>query len=79
MLWLLPLGGLVLKSRILPRFVAVWLLLNGGTYVLVSVSGILSPSLSATIAGLTFPALMGEIVAMLWLAFGRLRFEPATA
>jgi hypothetical protein len=72
-LWLLPLGGLILKSRLLPRFIAIWLFLNGGAYMLVSGLGILSPSLEAKASGLLFPALLGEVVAMLWLAFGRLK------
>jgi hypothetical protein len=72
-LWLLPLAALILKSRLLPRFVAIWLFLNGGAYVLLSVLGILSPSLSSKVTGLAFPAQLGEIVAMFWLAFGRLK------
>jgi hypothetical protein len=77
-LWLLPLGWLILQTRLLPRFVAYWLFLNGGAYVLLSVLGILSPRLESSVSGLVFPALAGEVVAMLWLAFGRLR-EPAQA
>ena len=71
-LWLLPLGMLILKSRLLPRFLAIWLFLNGGAYVLLSVLGILSPILEAKASGLVFPALLGEVVAMFWLALGRL-------
>jgi hypothetical protein len=71
-LWLLPFGVLILKSRLMPRFVAIWLFLNGGAYVLLCVLGILSPRLSASVSGLMFPLQLGEIVAMLWLAFGRL-------
>jgi hypothetical protein len=56
----------------MPRFVGFWLFLNGGAYVLLSVLGILSPSLGLKVSGLMFPLLLGEIVAMLWLAFGRL-------
>lgn len=78
-LWLLPIGALILKSRLLPRFVAFWLFLNGGAYVLLSVLGILSPRLSSAVSDLVFPALVGEIVAMLWLAFGRLTPEPVRA
>lgn len=71
-LWLLPFAALILKSRLLPRFIAIWLFLNGGAYMLVCVLGILSPSLEAKVSDLLFPALAGEIVAMFWLAFGRL-------
>jgi hypothetical protein len=78
-LWLLPLGALILKSRLMPRFVAFWLFLNGGAYVLLSVLGILSPSLGSSVSGLMFPLLLGEIVAMLWLAFGRLPSDSPIA
>lgn len=78
-LWLLPLGALILKSRLMPRFVAIWLFLNGGGYILLSVLSILSPRLSASASGWVFPALLGEVVAMLWLAFGRLPPERAPA
>jgi hypothetical protein len=76
-LWLLPLGILILKSRLLPRFMAIWLLLNGGAYMLLSVLGILSPRLEAKASGLVFPAMLAEVATMLWLAFGRL--PPAAA
>jgi hypothetical protein len=76
-LWLLPFGWLILRTRLLPRFVAYLLVLNGGAYMLLSVLGVLSPRLESTVSGLVFPALVGEVVAMLWLAFGRLPPEPA--
>lgn len=78
-LWLFPLGALILKSRLLPRFIAIFLFVNGAAYMLLSVLGILSPRLESTVSGLVFPALVGEVVAMLWLAFGRLPAEPLVA
>jgi hypothetical protein len=71
-LWLLPLGALILKSQLMPRFLAVWLFLNGAAYVALCVLGILSPALEAKASGLLFPAMLGEVVAMLWFAMGRL-------
>jgi hypothetical protein len=78
-LWLLPLGGLILKSRLMPRFVASWLFVNGAAYVVACVLGILSPRLSTAVSNVTFPALLGEVVTMLWLAFGRLRLPSEAA
>jgi hypothetical protein len=78
-LWLLPLGALILKSRLMPRFVAIWLFLNGGAYMLLSVLGILSPSLASKASGLMFPLQLGEVVTMLWLAFGRLPQDSVLA
>jgi uncharacterized membrane protein YeaQ/YmgE (transglycosylase-associated protein family) len=78
-IWLVPLGMLILKSRLLPRFIAVWLFLNAGAYVLTSALGLLSPRLDAAVSGFFFPLLLGEIAFMLWLVFGRLPREPAAA
>ena len=78
-LWLFPLGGLILKSRLMPRFVAYWLFVNGVAYVLLSVLGVLSPSLESRVTDLMFPAQFAEIVVMLWLAFGRLPAESLVA
>jgi len=78
-LWLFPLGALILKSRIMPRFVAYWLFLNGVAYVLLSVLGVLAPSLEVRLTDLVFPAQAAEIVVMLWLAFGRLPADSLRA
>src|SRR5260370_10538740 len=42
-LWLLPLALLVYRSRFLPRFLGVWLALAGFAWVILSLTGILSP------------------------------------
>lgn len=72
-LWLLPLAALIIKSGLIPRFVAYWLYLNGAAYVALCVFGILSPSLEAKASGILFPAMLGEVVTMVWLAVGRLQ------
>jgi hypothetical protein len=41
--WLFPLGALVYRSRFLPRFLGVWLALNGIAYVVLSFTGVLWP------------------------------------
>lgn len=66
-LWLIPLGLLVWRSRLLPRFVAVWLFLNAAAYVAVSFSGLLLPDLEGSIFSVTTPARLGELVITLWL------------
>ncbi len=53
-LWLFPMGALVYMSRFLPRFIGVWLIINGVAYVVLSLTG---------------PALFGELAIMLWLVF----------
>src|SRR6202165_4994516 len=42
-LWLFPLGLLVYWSRFLPRFLGVWLVLAGVAWVILSLTGLLSP------------------------------------
>jgi hypothetical protein len=66
-LWLLPLGMLVFRSRFLPRFLGVWLLINGVAYVLLSFTGELMPEYSDKAFLLAQPALFGELALTLWL------------
>jgi hypothetical protein len=65
-LWLFPLALLVYRSRFLPRFLGLWLALAGVAWVIVSLTGILSPSQDKLFA-YAQPAFFGEIVFMLWL------------
>ena len=66
-LWLFPLALLVWKSRFLPRFLGVWLIVNGFAYVIGSLTGWLLPQYQEKVFNITFPALFGEVALMLWL------------
>ena len=66
-LWLFPLGTLVYRSRFLPRFLGVWLMINGFAYLASSVTGLLFPRYEDMVSNITFPALLGEIAFLLWL------------
>jgi uncharacterized membrane protein len=66
-LWLLPLALLVYRSRFLPRFLGVWLALAGFAWVLLSLTGILSPQYYDNVFTYTQPAVFGELVFMFWL------------
>lgn len=66
-LWLFPLGMLVYKSRMLPRFLGVWLIINGFAYVAMSITGLLLPQYDDAVSNITFPALFGELALVLWL------------
>ena len=66
-LWLLPLGYLVYKSRFLPRFLGVWLTLAGFGWVILCLTGILLPQDADQLNTYLQPAILGEIVFMLWL------------
>jgi Domain of unknown function (DUF4386) len=66
-LWLIPLGILVYKSRFLPRFLGVWLIVNGLGYLVQSFTGLLLPQYQNAVDNFTFPALTGEVAFVLWL------------
>jgi hypothetical protein len=66
-LWLLPLAILIYRSRFLPRFVAVWLAINGVAYVAMTVMSLLLPRYAGRVSNILFPALLGEMILMLWL------------
>jgi hypothetical protein len=66
-LWLFPLGLLVYRSRFLPRFLGAWLGLAGVAWVVLSLTGILLPEYQDKVDKYLQPAIIGEIVFMLWL------------
>ncbi len=66
-LWLFPMGALTYKSGFLPRFIGVWLIVNGVAYVLLCVTGILFPEYQDKVFLYAQPALFGELAIMLWL------------
>jgi Domain of unknown function (DUF4386) len=66
-LWLIPLAILVYRSRFLPRFLGVWLVINGIAYVVLCLTGELFPQYYNQAFVLSQPALLGEIALMLWL------------
>jgi len=67
--WLFPLGALVYKSRFLPRFLGVWLFIDGFAYVLLSLTGVLWPQYQSKVFTFGQPAFFGELAFMLWLVF----------
>ena len=66
-LWLFPLAILVYRSRFLPRFLGVWLIINGFGYLISSFVGLLLPQYEEMVSNIAFPAFLGEIAFMLWL------------
>jgi len=66
-LWLFPFGILVYKSGFLPRFLGIWLIVNGFAYLAIVISGFLLPQYSDAVGNITAPVLFGEIAVMLWL------------
>jgi hypothetical protein len=70
MLWgscFFPLGLLVYRSRFLPRFLGVWLVIDGFAYVVLSLTSLLLPQYLHKVATYAQPALFGELAFMFWL------------
>jgi Domain of unknown function (DUF4386) len=66
-LWLFPLAVLVLRSGFLPRFLGVWLIINGFAYLILSFTGELLPQYEGLVSNIAFPAQLGEVAFMLWI------------
>lgn len=75
-LWLLPLGLLVYRSGMIPRFLGVWLLINGLAYVTISATGLVLPQHLEAVSTVAIPALFGEVAFMLWLLIVGVRPPP---
>jgi len=65
--WLLPLALLVYRSRMLPRWLGVWLYVNGLAYVLLCLTGELLPQYQSAVFDYGQPVFFAEIALMLWL------------
>ena len=75
-LWLFPLAILVYRSRFLPRFLGVWLIINGFAYLALSFTGLLLPQYEDMVSNITFPAILGEMAIMLWLVIKGANSQP---
>lgn len=76
--WLLPLALLVYRSGFLPRFLGVWLAINGVAYVVLCLVGELLPHYQHDVFTYGQPAFLGEVAIMLWLVIKGAR-PPADA
>ena len=66
-LWLFPFGLLVYKSRFLPRFLGVWLMVACLAWVAFSFTGLLFPAYEDKAFSITQPIVLGEVAIMVWL------------
>jgi hypothetical protein len=78
-LWLFPLALLVLRSGFLPRFLGVWLIINGFAYLAMSLTGLLLPRYEAAVSNISLPAQLGEVAFVLWLLIKGARVQPLPA
>src|SRR5262245_45891123 len=75
-LWLFPFGLLVFRSRFLPRFIGVWLMINCFGYVILSVTALFFPAYYNVLFRYSQPVLIGEVAIMLWLLIKGAKNEP---
>jgi len=66
-LWLFPLAFLVYYSTFLPRFIGVWLAINGIVYVVLSFASLVKPEYKSAVFTYGMPGMFGELVLVLWL------------
>lgn len=66
-LWLFPFGILVIRSGFLPRILGILLLINGVTYVVLSLTSLLAPEYSPLLDRYALLPETGELWIMLWL------------
>lgn len=78
-LWLFPLAILIYRSVFIPRFLGVWLIINGIVYVLLSFASIVLPEYKDIVFTIGMPAMFGELVLMLWLLIKGIRDQKAVA
>jgi len=76
-LWLLPLGVLVHRSGFLPRFLGIWLIINGLAYVVLSGTEVFLPEVLKTVSTIATPILLGEVAFTLWLLIIGARVQPS--
>jgi len=72
-------GRGVYKSRFIPRFLGVWLIINGFAYVVISFTALLLPQYEDKVFNGAFPVLLGEMAIMLWLVIKGARPQPLDA
>jgi len=74
-LWLFPFGFLVMRSRLLPRVLGVFLMIGCAGYVVDVLCGIVLPGYGdmAMANYMTLPAAIGEIGSCLWLLLAGIR------
>ena len=65
--WLFPLAALIWKSRLLPRFLALWLAAGGVAYVALCLIGLIAPQGYGLAFTITQPFRLGELALTLWL------------
>ena len=67
-LWLLPFGLLVYRSRFLPRFLGIWMMLECFAWLAFSFTGLMFPGHEQKVFTYSQPLMFAELATMFWLA-----------
>ncbi len=67
------------RSGFLPRFLGVWLIINGFAYLAMSFTGLQLPQYEDMVSNIAFPAILGEMAFMLWLVIKGATTQPSSA
>jgi len=78
-IWLIPFGVLVYRSRFLPRFLGVWLIIGCFGYLGFSFAGFLFPKYEDIAFTIGTPFRMGELATMFWLLIVSAREQRSAA
>lgn len=76
--WLIPFGLLVYRSRFLPRFLGVWLMVGCLGWLAFCFAGLLYPGTEGKVFDYVQPLTLGEVVVMFWLLIGGARTPAET-
>ena len=74
-LWLFPFGVLVMRSKFLPKWLGIGLILAGTTYPAISLTSILAPEYTRLVSRIMLPLEFGELPIIFWLLFGPIAVE----
>jgi len=77
-LWLFPLGMLVYRSRFLPRFLGILLMIGTFAYLANSFTSLIAPRYEAAVSRWMNPVQAVEVVFMLWLLIMGARPQAVT-
>ncbi len=75
-LWLFPFGLLVMRSRLIPRFLGALLIMAGSGYLISSLTSLLLPQAGPLIGRIALVLEFGELPIIFWLLIWGVRERP---
>jgi Domain of unknown function (DUF4386) len=76
-LWLFPFGMLVIRSGFFPRFLGIWLIVEGFAWPVVTLTGLFAPQYQDRVFTFGQPLFFGEIAMMFWMLVIGPRVRPS--